>query len=266
MMWEHYHIFSWASMLVWAIAMVTVWWYNRSVFIKYLSDILIISGITLMSVFIVMMWISLERPPLRTLGETRLWYALFMPVVAFLILRLWKYGWLASFMLLMGLVFLIINLMKPEIHDKTLMPALQSVWFVPHVIVYIAGYSLLGASALVAAVGLFYRYFRPEKKDIINIADNLVYAGFGFLTPGLVFGALWAKQAWGHYWTWDPKETWALITWLAYIIYIHLRFSRLRSGTTIMWILVLSFAALLICWFGINYLPAAQNSVHIYAG
>ena len=166
----------------------------------------------------------------------------------------------------MGLVFLFINLLKPEIHDKTLMPALQSIWFVPHVIVYIAGYSFLGASALIAVVGLYFIYFKSEKKVFADIADNMVYAGFSFLTLGLVFGALWAKKAWGHYWTWDPKETWALITWLAYMIYIHLRWSRLRNNKTTMWILAISFALLLICWFGINLLPAAQNSVHVYGG
>ena len=265
-MWEHYSIFSLLLLLVFGIAMIIVWWYNKSRLIRILTEGLVIFGLALMMIFITLMWISLERPPLRTLGETRLWYALFLPLIGYVVLKRWKYNWFMCYCLVMGIVFLLINLLKPDIHDKTLMPALQSVWFVPHVIVYIAGYSFLGASALIAAMGLYYRYFIRKNETFVSIADNLVYGGFAFLTLGLVFGGLWAKQAWGHYWTWDPKETWALITWLAYMVFIHLRHSRIKSGTTILWILFLSFVTLLICWFGISYLPAAQNSVHVYAG
>lgn len=266
MMWQYYHLFSWATLAVWIPAMGTVWFYEKSFRWRLLSDVLMLSGVVFLSFFITLMWADLGRPPLRTLGETRLWYALFLPLVGFVVVKRYRYGWFASYSLLMGLVFLLINLLKPEIHDKTLMPALQSVWFVPHVIVYIAGYSFLGASALVSAVGLYYRYFRKEVFDFSRMADTLVYSGFGFLTLGLVFGGLWAKQAWGHYWTWDPKETWALITWLAYMVYIHLRYTRLRNQTTTLWILSVAFLLLLVCWFGINYLPAAQNSVHLYGG
>ena len=57
----------------------------------------------------------------------------------------------------------------------------------------------------------------------MSLCDNLVYVGMAFLTIGMLFGALWAKEAWGHYWNWDPKETWAAATWLGYLIYIHYR-------------------------------------------
>ena len=141
-------------------------------------------------------------------------------------------------------------------------------------------YALLAASTLVAVKGLWQFYFLGKKemsdesfgvqritlgKDLLKIADNIVYIGFSFLTLGLVFGALWAKEAWGHYWTWDPKETWAFITWLGYLIYIHLRINKPNSVNTPLWILALAFVFLLIAWFGINYLPSAQNSVHVYS-
>ena len=164
MNWEYYFIFSWIAIISWITSAIIVWWYNLSKFISRISDVLIITGIISLALFITLFWISLERPPLRTLGETRLWYALFLPVIGFVVLKKWKYAWFASYSLLMGLVFLFINLLKPEIHDKTLMPALQSIWFVPHVIVYIAGYSFLGASALIAVVGLYFIYFKSEKK------------------------------------------------------------------------------------------------------
>ena len=99
----------------------------------------------------------------------------------------------------------------------------------------------------------------------LQLADNLVYIGFSFLTLGLLFGALWAKEAWGHYWTWDPKETWAFLTWLAYLTYMHFRTYQPKKTRAPLWTLSLAFVVLLICWFGINYLPSAQNSVHVYS-
>ena len=117
-----------------------------------------------------------------------------------------------------AVVFICVNLFKPEIHDKTLMPALQSPWFAPHVIVYIFAYALLGAAAVMALYLLWKRDCQP-----LPAVDNLVYVGLAFMAVGMLFGALWAKEAWGHYWSWDPKETWAAITWFAYLVYIHYR-------------------------------------------
>lgn len=79
---------------------------------------------------------SSSCPPLRTMGETRLWYSFFMGIAGLLTYIRWKYRWILSFSTLLSTVFVIINLMKPEIHDQSLMPALQSVWFIPHVTVY----------------------------------------------------------------------------------------------------------------------------------
>ena len=111
------------------------------------------------------------------------------------------------------------------------MPALQSPWFIPHLIVYMAGYAMLAMAALMAVYLLFRwpvgaghdgsrhsRLDRESPEREMGIADNLVYVGLAFLTFGMLFGALWAKEAWGHYWAWDPKETWAAITWLCYLL------------------------------------------------
>ncbi|MEA3445388.1 MAG: cytochrome c biogenesis protein CcsA [Bacteroidota bacterium] len=164
----------------------------------------------------------------------------------------------------MALLFLLLNYFKPEIHAKSLMPALQSPWFVPHVIVYIFAYALLAASSLVAIKALYHEYFDLQQKNLLPLADNIVFIGFAFLTLGLLFGALWAKEAWGHYWTWDPKETWAFLTWLMYLIYIHYRHNKPHVKRGPLWSLSLAFVILLIAWFGINYLPSAQFSVHTY--
>lgn len=99
----------------------------------------------------------------------------------------------------------------------------------------------------------------------MEITDNLVYVGLSFMTLGMLMGAIWAKEAWGHYWAWDPKETWAAITWLSYLVYIHYRLYRPRSIRPSLWLIIIAFCLLQMCWWGINYLPSAQGmSVHTY--
>ena len=264
MNWIDFPTFAYLSAGLWITGFIVVLFSKKDSIANYAGAGVIFLGIITMSIFIFSLWAYLERPPLRTLGETRLFYALFMPIIGVGFYLRWKYKWLLGYSILMTLVFLLINLSKPENYDKTLMPALQSPWFVPHVIVYIFGYAVLGVSTLVAIYGLYHHYSGSFDKNVLLLADNLVYLGFGFLTLGLLFGALWAKQAWGHYWTWDPKETWAFLTWLGYLLYIHLRYQHPKKVSTSLWTLSIAFIVLLIAWFGINYLPSAQNSVHVY--
>ena len=167
---------------------------------------------------------------------------------------------LAAIVLTGFFTFLTVTRMGPS--AKLFPPALQSSWFIPHLIVYMAGYAML-ATATLAAVYLLIK--RKELEKALSIADNLVYVGLAFLTFGMLFGALWAKEAWGHYWSWDPKETWAAITWLCCLLYIHFRKARPADWRTACWLLLFAFACLQICWWGINYLPSALGrSVHTY--
>ena len=209
--------------------------------------------------FIALLWISLERPPLRTMGETRLWYSFFALISGLFTYIRWRYKWILSFSTVLATVFIIINILKPEIHDQSLMPALQSPWFIPHVTVYMFSYSLMGCAFLIAVYGLF----KPQK-DMLDAADTLIYIGTAFLTFGMLSGAIWAKEAWGHYWSWDPKETWALVTWLSYMMYIHLRLLGKGSRKALCAVIIFSFLCLQMCWWGVNYLPTAQDSIHVY--
>jgi ABC-type transport system involved in cytochrome c biogenesis permease subunit len=145
------------------------------------------------------------------------------------------------------------------------MPALQSPWFVPHVVVYLVAYAFLGFSTLVAFYGLYTVVKKRFEVKTLQLADNIVYIGFSFLTLGIIFGALWAKVAWGHYWTWDPKETWALLTWLVYLVYMHYRYHRPKRYLAPLWTLAFAFVVLILTWFFLEMLPAAQNSVHVYS-
>ena len=158
---------------------------------------------------------------------------------------LWIYFGLAVFASLFAYFFF------DSYNTKTLVPALQSPWFAPHVFVYIFAYCLLGVAVIIAWW---------------KLPDDLVYVSLAFLTIGMLFGALWAKEAWGHYWSWDPKETWAAITWLAYLVYVHYRQLPHHRERLALWMLICSFVLLQMCWWGINYLPSAQgSSVHTYS-
>ncbi len=211
--------------------------------------------------FVAGLWITLGRPPLRTLGETRLWYALFMVVSGWGVYLKWCYRWIPLFSLIVATVFIIINLIHPELHDQSLMPALQSGWFIPHVTVYIFSYSLFGCAFLLAVAG-WWRH----TQEYLTSADTLVNVGMAFLSFGMVSGCIWAKQAWGNYWSWDPKETWAAATWCAYAIYIHLRLRHpsQQGKAPYLW-LIIGFLLLQMCWYGVNFLPTAAISIHTYA-
>lgn len=279
---------SWDNFLIFAATAIALW-LNGAVFAlmsrRKTAIILTILGLCVYATFIAEFWASLGRPPLRTTGETRLWYSFFMMLSALLTYIRWDYKWIPTFSLVVASVFICLNIFKPEIHDESLMPALQSWWFVPHVTVYIFSYSVLGCAFILACAGLI------KKSDtFLEPADQLVYIGLAFLSLGMLSGALWAKQAWGNYWNWDPKETWAAVTWCIYLIYIHLRLIwRRPSAVTpleqqtqeslnpalhdvvskhrklLYVILIAGFLVLQMCWWGVNYLPSSQGSQHVYA-
>ena len=256
--WDDFTIFAAAASALWiagsAVAM-------RSKELSKAAVWLTAGGLCVYVAFIVAFWVTLQRPPLRTLGETRLWYALFVVVAGLATYVRWRYRWILLFTTVMAAVFAAMNILKPEIHDQTLMPALQSAWFVPHVTVYMFSYGVLGCAFLLGVAGMVAR-----STDYLDTADSMVYVGTAFLTLGMLSGALWAKEAWGDYWSWDPKETWAAVTWGIYLIYIHLRLrSRDSHPRLAALLLVAGFAGLQMCWYGVGLLPSAQDSLHVYS-
>jgi len=262
MEWKYFIYFAFSSTVCWIIASILAYKPNN-----YRKTILFtFAGLFIFALFIAGMWVSLERPPLRTIGETRLWYSFFLPAAGLITYIRWKYKWALSFCTLLSFIFICINLLHPEIHNKALMPALQSPWFAPHVIVYILAYAIFSVATL-NALYLLIRADKTEKQTSTPaLCDNLVYTGIAFLTIGMLLGAIWAKAAWGHYWSWDPKETWAAATWMTYLLYIHFRLQKPAEWKTSSFLLIFSFLLLQICWFGVNYLPAARGvSVHVYS-
>ncbi|MBR4995089.1 MAG: cytochrome c biogenesis protein CcsA [Alistipes sp.] len=261
MSWQYLIWFALCAVAFWLSGAVVAFRSRRS----WVATSLSLCGSIVFLSFIVGMWLSLERPPMRTMGETRLWYTFFLSLAGVAVYSRWRYKWILSFSTMMSVVFICINLFKPEIHNKSLMPALQSVWFVPHVIVYMFAYAMMGAVTLFALYLWLRRPARRPTGEEMGVCDNLVRIGWSFLSLGMIMGALWAKQAWGDFWTWDPKETWAAATWLSYLLYMHLR-PRLREDYHLAFaLIVFSFILLQMCWYGINFLPSAQGaSVHTY--
>ena len=125
--------------------------------------IICIIAILAMGGFIAMLWATLERPPMRTMGETRLWYSFFILIAGLFTYSRWKYRWIMLFSTVLAGVFIVINIVRPEIHDQTLMPALQSVWFVPHVAIYMFSYALLGCATLLSTVVLMRKNHDMDK-------------------------------------------------------------------------------------------------------
>ena len=259
MSWDTFYIYATAATASWVGATILAFRNRRK---GAIATSLI--GSIIFLIFIAGMWASMQRPPLRTMGETRLWYSFFLSLIGLFLYVKYRYSWMMAFGTLMSVVFTCINLLKPEIHSTTLMPALQSPWFVPHVIVYMFSYAMMGAATLFAGY-LWLRKSPTEASDEeFGICDNLVRIGWAFLSLGMTMGALWAKEAWGDYWTWDPKETWALATWLSYLLYLHLRPAN-KSQNLLFSLLIFSVILLQMCWWGINFLPSAQGtSIHTY--
>jgi cytochrome c-type biogenesis protein CcsB len=164
---------------------------------------------------------------------------------------------------------------------KPLVPALQSNWLFMHVTVMIFSYAALIFGSLLSISFILYFYYLNnvsynisnltfDNKNIVyetrlNLLDNLSYRligiGFCLLTLGILSGAIWANETWGNYWSWAPKETWALITWLVFAIYLHTRLIHGVQGLKSAWIAFCGFLILWICYLGVNLLG---EGLHTY--
>lgn len=156
--------------------------------------------------------------------------------------------------LVLAPVFAAISVAK--INFGTLMPALRSFWFIPHLIIYMLAYSVMAVSLITGIAGLFTEKIKPE------LPRKLLATSSSLLVLGMVCGAIWAKNSWGDYWTWDAKENWAAVTWILTLVGTHLPPKVRRGGIVIA--ITVAFIAMQITWYGVQYLPASWNSLHIY--
>lgn len=159
-----------------------------------------------------------------------------------------------------ALVLSVVILMKGQFGEVSpLMPALKSPWLTVHVLTAAAAYASFALAAGLAAMQLNKNSPNIEGTRIYRI----VYTGFVLLSLSIVLGAIWAEQAWGSYWSWDPKEVWALVTWIIYAVYLHLYRSRDLRGSNASMMVIAGFVVVLFTFFGVNYL---LSGLHSYAG
>jgi cytochrome c-type biogenesis protein CcsB len=191
----------------------------------------------------------------------------------------WKLGSrvLGAFVLPFAFVFIAYASLAPGISAKIdpLIPALQSNWLHAHVITCFLSYA---SFALSCAVSIMYLVKQKRQESggkegtfmamlpSLDSLDALVYkmvaVGFPLLTLGIVTGAAWANYAWGRYWGWDQKETWSLITWFVYAIFLHARLTREWRGRRTAILSIIGFGAVLFTYFGVNYV---LSGLHSYA-
>jgi cytochrome c-type biogenesis protein CcsB len=153
-----------------------------------------------------------------------------------------------------------------------LVPALQSNWLTYHVITCFVAYSAFAVSCCTAFVYLFKgrgtaaddesSTLFPSLARLDEITYRMTAIGFLMLTLGVITGAVWANYAWGSYWTWDPKETWSLITWFVYAAVLHARITRGWRGRRMAILSIVGFVCVLFTFLGVNYL---LSGLHSYA-
>ncbi len=139
------------------------------------------------------------------------------------------------------------------------LPALRSLWLLIHVSTTIAGegFFLLGFGMAIAS--LWSRH--PENEMFHRLSAAAISIGYPLFTAGaLLFGSLWAHQAWGRYWGWDPKEVWALVTWISYTVYLFLQISGYKRKTLMDIIAITGFVLALFTFLGVNLLFSSLHS------
>lgn len=141
-----------------------------------------------------------------------------------------------------------------------LVPALKSAWLAAHVATAVIAYSSLAMSAALAVAALAVSRDGDRARSLELLVNRCVAVAFPFLTLLIITGAIWAEYAWGSFWRWDPKETWALITWIVYLGYLHLVRARSWKGRKVLVAAIVGFAVVLFTFFGVNLLLSGLHS------
>jgi len=223
-----------------------------------------------------MRWVESYRmgighAPLSNMYESLVFFAWTIGIIYLFIERRYKNPFIGVCATPLAFLAIAYASLNPSISDRIqpLIPALKSNWLIAHVFTCFFGYA-----AFAIAFGLSLMYLLRLKStpgqsklmDLLpsaNVLDELSYRmilfGFLFLSIGIITGAVWANSAWGTYWSWDPKETWSLITWFIYATLLHARNMRGWQGKRIAYLSIVGFLAMLFTYFGVNYLPGLHS-------
>ena len=239
---------------------------NRDILRKS-GAVLLWAGFLAQLVLLAARWVEAGRAPMSNMYESLLVMASGLVLCWILIGRSESFkglgGWVAA-----GACFIIAlaNLKDPSV--RPLMPALRSNWLFYHVSVTMLGYgafllSTVAALALLAKARKDPSYEKGAGRAMSEFLFRANSLGFLLLTGGIILGSVWANEAWGSYWSWDPKETWSLITWFFYAVLIHLWRTKGWRGRRFAWATVAGFAFVMFTYYGVNYL---LSGLHSYAG
>lgn len=218
-------------------------------------------------------WINASYFPLSNLYESLLFLSWCLLFILLFVEKKTRTNLIGA--IVFPIVLLIItfaNLILPPAMQESLplVPALQSNWLMMHVSMMMVSYATLIVGSLLSilfiSLSIFLNKDRtktlelPLLQNIDSWSYRIIGLGFPFLTVGIIAGAVWANEAWGSYWSWDPKETWALITWLVFASYIHARLTHGWSGTRAAILGGLGFIVVWICYLGVNFLGQGLHS------
>lgn len=223
-----------------------------------------LAALAVHTVFLIARGIAAQRLPLSNQFEFANAFAWGIALMLVVLRSRLKADWLCVVAMPMALLVLTYAALQPmEIHD--LMPALRSGWFGIHI-----GSAVLSYAAFVLAGSVGLRYVLAVKKGATEddnrlrqmdyLSYRLVAFGFLFLTVVILSGAIWAEQAWSAFWTWDPKEVWALITWIIYAVYLHLRLRGKKQGVKMAWFLIVAVPVVFFTFAGVNTLLPGLHS------
>jgi cytochrome c-type biogenesis protein CcsB len=180
-------------------------------------------------------------------------------------------GWAGTFVMAAAILIASYALLRPEEEKmiRPLLPALRSVWLQVHVVAAALGYGACGVAAGLAAAQLVTTRSsgggKPEPRVGEAQIRRVIGWGFPWLTLAVVAGAVWAQDAWGRYWGWDPKETWTLIAWLWYLLLIHARGLRGWRGRRLAWWTVVGFGVVFFTFAGLPWLLRSVRMVSLHA-
>ena len=228
------------------------------------ARILLLAGFAVHTAFTVWRGIAAGRLPLANQFEFASGFAWAAALLGFLLyLRLRQEGILTAAMPAAFLILSYAAFQPREIRE--LMPALRSTWFALHI-----GSAAFSYAAFAIAGGLGVSYLLrlrkgkdesdPQLKQLDYVGYRMVCLGFLLLTVVIFSGAIWAEQAWSSWWSWDPKETWALITWIFYAIYLHQRLRLRWQGRRMAVLAIVALVLVLFTFAGVNLLLPGLHS------
>nr|YP_009684475.1 cytochrome c biogenesis protein [Florenciella parvula]QDR24561.1 cytochrome c biogenesis protein [Florenciella parvula] len=238
----------------------------------------VVSSNFLLFLILGLRWIISGYFPLSNLYESLLfldWCLLFILIVAETKTRTKLLGAVLLPITLLIISFASLILPTQMQEAAPLVPALQSNWLMMHVSMMMLSYATLILGSLLSILFLVVQKFTTNNTKIqknlsqtkIQLLENIdtwsyrtIGLGFPFLTIGIIAGAVWANEAWGSYWSWDPKETWALITWLIFAAYIHARLTKGWVGEKAALLGSIGFIIVWICYLGVNFLGQGLHS------